>query len=114
MSQLSPEPAADLSAGLSALRCAVRGLAPEALATFDSQHRHLRNLSGHGRDPAPVRMFLRRRGVFVELRRRPRRAARPAELELTAAEAADGPAARAAAQEIARILDGGTRHLSAP
>ncbi|WP_017589277.1 hypothetical protein [Nocardiopsis ganjiahuensis] len=114
MSQLSPEPAADLSADLAALRAAVHGLAPDALATFDSQHRHVRDLSGRSRDPAPVRMFLHRWGVFVELRRCPRRAARLAELELTAAEAADGPAARAAAQEIAHILDGVTRHLSVP
>lgn len=110
MSQLSHEPAADLSA----LRAAVRGLDPEALTTFDSQHRHVRDLSARTRDPAPVRLFLRRWGVFVELRRCPRRAARLAELERTVAEVTDGPAARAAAQEIAHILNRAARHLSVP
>ncbi|GAB3700267.1 hypothetical protein GCM10028793_26450 [Nocardiopsis oceani] len=100
VSQLSPEPAADPSA----LRAAVRDLAPASLTTFDSQYRIAQDLAAHGRDTEPVLMFLRRWGVFVERRRCPTRAARLDRLELVAAQATNLRAARAAAQEIARIL----------
>lgn len=98
----------------SVLRAAVRRVAPDALGTFDIQHRHVRDLSSRSGDPVPVRMFLRRWGMFVELRSCPHRAARLARLEAAAAEATDTESARAAAQEIARILDGPTRRLPAP
>lgn len=98
----------------SVLRAAVRRVAPDALGTFDSQHRHVSDLSSRNGDPVPVRMFLRRWGMFVELRSCPHRAARLARLEVAATEATDTETARAAAQEIARILDGPTRRLPAP
>lgn len=91
------------------LRAAVRRVSPDALSTFDIQHRYVHDLCSRTGDPVPVRMFLRRWGVFVELRDCPRRAARLARLELAAAEATDTETARAAAQEIAHILDGATR-----
>ena len=116
-SQLSTPPVArELSHGDDGfvLRAAVRRVAPDVLGTFDIQHRHVRDLSSRNGDPVPVRMFLRRWGMFVELRSCPRRAARLAHLEVAAAEATDTESARAAAQEIARILDGPTRHSPAP
>ncbi|MBR8745241.1 hypothetical protein DSY14_26670 [Nocardiopsis sp. MG754419] len=91
------------------LRSAVRRVAPEALPTFDIQHRHVRDRCSRTGDPVPVRMFLHRWWVFVELRDCPRRAARLARLELAAVEATDTETARAAAQEIAHILDGAAR-----
>ncbi|AFR10304.1 MULTISPECIES: hypothetical protein [Nocardiopsis] len=98
----------------SVLRAAVLRVAPDALTTFDTQQHHVRDLCSRNGDPAPVRMFLRRWGMFVELRSCPRRAARLARLELAVSEATDIETARAAAQEIALILDGATRRLPAP
>lgn len=92
-----------------ALRAAVRRVAPDALTTFDIQYRYVHDLGSRNGDPDRERMFLRRWGVFVELRSCPRRAARLARLEMAAAEATDTETARAAAQEIARILDGPAR-----
>lgn len=118
---LRPEPSAVPEASVveppadgKALRAAVRRVSPDALSTFDIQHRYVRDLCSRTGDPIPVRMFLRRWGVFVELRNCPRRAARLARLELAASEATDTETARAAAQEIAHILDGATRRSPAP
>ncbi|MBB4935349.1 GrpB-like predicted nucleotidyltransferase (UPF0157 family) [Lipingzhangella halophila] len=96
-----------------ALRTAVTRLDVASAARFETEFHAAWQEAVQSDSTVPLHTFLHRWGEFVALRRFPRRAARLAELERTFAEATDRETARAAASEIATLLDEAGREVAA-
>ncbi|WP_150255971.1 hypothetical protein [Nocardiopsis deserti] len=95
-----------------ALRVAVSRLDLAASVRFDSEFHQVWQEAVQTDSTVPMHTFLFRWGVFVELRRYPRRAERLLELERAVSEADSADEARIAAGEISQMLGEATRRVS--
>jgi hypothetical protein len=96
-----------------ALRVAVRTVDLSASVRFESEFHSAWQEAVQTDSTVPMHTFLHRWGVFVALRRYPRRAQRLHELEQAVAQAADVEDARRASAEIGELLDEARREVTA-
>ncbi|WP_431042419.1 hypothetical protein ACQUSR_11200 [Streptomyces sp. P1-3] len=94
-----------------ALRVAVRTLDLSASVRFEAEFHDAWQEAVQFDSTVPMRTFLHLWGVFVALRRFPRRAERLEELERAVAEAESREAARSAAAELGELLDAARREV---
>ncbi|MFE5208622.1 DUF6247 family protein [Streptomyces sp. NPDC056600] len=97
---LIPQPPSTVSA----LRQAIRQIAPAALPAFTSELDQAADQARQGSDLSPLQSFIAQWAVFVHIQRQPDLAAEFRRWE-DAAESGDAAEARQAASALGRILD---------